>query len=290
MAFEVRSQQLNFQFGENCTFTFNDNIQQYVVGITGFALNYSANQGEEFWLLTANVTLDVVGVSGNTLTIFPNMTMLSGTGNFLAGGGYSWIIVTVLAWTGSVNNSNLILASNIQNQLLNLPSQPLLIQPVLSGFNLTFGMYPQNPTFINISTGVSQAGSSIQCYGVGSMYGSYYLPATSASNGSAGSPDTNYSVCNSGTVNTSLIINCDPGTNLSCVNYLNNADGTTYTLPATVQAAFMTGFFMNLYANSSPSAISAHTALSGSSVPVSAYILSSGASRAGFANFVTIDF
>lgn len=290
MAFEVLTQQLSFQIGENCTFTFSDTIQQYAVGITGFALNYSANQGEEFWVITANVTLDVVGVCGNTLTVFPNMNMLSGCGNFLAGGSYSWIIVTVLAWTGSVNNNNLILASNIQNQQLSLPSRPLTIQPVLSGFKLTFGMYPQNPTYIGISTGVSQAGSSIQCYGVGSMYGSYIFPSTSGGNGSAGSPVTNYSVCNSGTVNTSLIINCDPGTSLSCVNYLNNADGSINTLPATVQGAFMTGFFMNLYANSTPSAIAAHTALSGTSVPVSAYILSAGASRAGFANFVTVDF
>jgi hypothetical protein len=292
MAFEVQQQTLCFLANDNPVFTFTDTIQQYVVGLTAIALNYSANQCEEFWVLTINVSLDVVGVSGNTLTVYPNMTMISGVGNFLAGSGYSWVNVTVLAWTGSTNNSNLILASNIQNQQIALPSTPLLVQPVLSGFNLSFGIYPQNPTLINISTGISQTGSVISSYGLGSMYGSCNFPATSAGTG-GGSPLTNYSVCNSGTgVNTGLIVNCDPGLSLVCNNYLNNASNAQVNLPATVQGTFLTGFFMYLFANTPPSAIVANACLTddNNAVDSTVYILSGSSPNVGFTNFVTVNF
>ena len=144
MAFEIQTQTLNYLEGTNCTFTFSDTIQQYVVGLVGFSLNYSPDSNIKYCVTTMSISLDVVGISGNTLTIYPNLTLLSGAGDFIYGAGVSWVVVTVLAWTGSVNNDKLILASNIQNQQLNLPSTPLTIQPVLSGFNLTFGMYPEN--------------------------------------------------------------------------------------------------------------------------------------------------
>ena len=239
-----------------------------------------------------SISLDVVGVSGNTITIFPNLTMLSGQGNILATGGFSSVAVTVLAWTGSVNNDLLILASNIQNQQLSLPSTPLTVQPVLSGFNLTFGMYPDNIGMVNISTGVSQSGTGIQCYGTGSMFGNLIFPYVAATSTTPGYPVTNYSVCNTGTVNTGLIVNCDPTLSLSCVNYLNNGNSTTVPLLSKVLSTFMTGFSTILNGNNTLSAIAALAQLEpdNQSVGISAYILSSGATSSGHANFVTIDF
>ena len=296
MAFEIKTQTLYYGLGTNCTFTFSDTIQQYVVGLSGFGLNYSQNQGLEFSVMTMSISLDVVGVSGNTLTIFPNLTLLSGNGNFLAAGGFSWVTVTVLAWTGSVNNDQLILATNIQNEQLSLPSTPLTIQPVLSGFNLNFGMYPANLEMVNISTGVSQAVTGIQCYGTGSMYSGDIFPYIGPTSTTAGSPWTNYGVCNTGTVNTGLIVNCDPTLNLSCVNYLNNGNNTTVSLSSAVRSTIMTGFSTILGGNNTIAAIAAQTQLdpSNNSVNISSYIASSGASSgatsSGSANFVTIDY
>ena len=269
MALELVTKTIIFNSGGNTAFGFSDTIQQYVVGISGFTLSYSQSAGnlnaDSYWVQTIGITLDVVGVYDNTLYISPNFLLYSGAGNFL--GANSSVTVTIFAWTGSVNNDNLILASNIQNQSISLPSTPLLIQPVLSGFSLSFGMYPQNPTMINIGVGVSQMGSNIQTYGYGNMYSNHVFCETEPSTTYPGSALTSYGLSNSfmnpAIVNTGLIVNCDPSltTLQSTYNSFQNDQAIVNNLPSTVKASFLTGFTTFVFANTTLSSLEVQAVL-----------------------------
>ena len=125
------------------------------------------------------------------------------------------------------------------------------------------------------------------------MFGNWTFPYVSATSTTHGSPVTNYSVCNTGTINTGLIVNCDPTLSLSCVNYLNNVSGTTVGLPNAVRSTFMTGFSTILGGNNMLSGIEALTQLikpNNNIVVIQSNIASSGLSSEGWANFVAIDF
>ena len=93
MGFEVQTQTIHFN--SSYTFTFTNAIQQYVAGISGFCISYGSGNYEE--VQTMSVGLNIIGMSGNIITVKPILLMWDGGG---AQGGDSCVSVTIVAYTG----------------------------------------------------------------------------------------------------------------------------------------------------------------------------------------------
>ena len=218
MGFEVQTQTIHFN--SSYTFTFANPIQQYVAGISGFCISYGG--GNYFGVQTMSVGLNVIGMSGNMITVKPIILMWDGGGSQ---GGDSTVTVTVVAYTGATNNPNLLLITDTQNNPIALPSTPLTTIPVLNGFSLSYAdNVAHYVSYLQAGIGLIQNGNNMSVTGHGCMFDS-----------------TNH-YANPATVNGGLIVNCDPSlTTLTAQSFVGIDNGASFNFPC--QALFLTGFF-----------------------------------------------
>jgi hypothetical protein len=217
MGLEVQT--VTVSFNECAIVTFSATIQQYVAGISGFYLDYGS--GIYHMIQTLTVGVNVVSVSGNRITVAPLLLMTNGTGNYVDPD--SCISITILAYTGSVNNDSLLLVNNAQDPVT-LPASPLTVLPILTGFSLGYADNNEhNIGYISAATGVIQNPYSVSVTGNGSMF------------------DSSHHYANPATVSTGLIVNCDPGLNLTGAAFNGLGAGTYPNNPN--KGAFLTGFY-----------------------------------------------
>ena len=218
MGFEVQTQTIHFN--SSCTFTFTNPIQQYVAGISGFCISYGS--GNYFGVQTMSVGLNVIGMSGNMITVKPILLMWDGIGG--AQGGDSCVTVTIVAYTGATNNPNLLLITDTQNNPIALPSTPLITIPVLNGFSLSYAdNVAHYVNYLQAGIGLIQNGNNISVTGHSCMF------------------DITSHYANPATVNGGLIVNCDPSlTTLTAQSYTGISNGASFNFPC--QAYFLTGF------------------------------------------------
>lgn len=173
---EVRTQTIFLTGPAGCpvTFTFDDTVVNFVVGLTGGYLPYQQNAAS---LSTVRVHLPAMA-SGNTITVLPcySMTSLDLTAN-------PFLVVTVLAWTKDFDNGislRNIGTVNGNNATLQAYNSTSVLQTVLAGFD-AFG--PSNqltepPLALPVSTAsivTSMSDLTVQatCSSVYNQYGGW---------------------------------------------------------------------------------------------------------------------
>jgi hypothetical protein len=216
MGLEV--QMATVAFNEGYTFTFSDRIQQYVAGISAYAINYGYGIYHEIQTLT--VAVNVTGVSGNRISVAPLLILTNGSGNYTDSS--STITITVLAYTGSVNNDNLLLVNRAGDIPVTLPSRPLTVLPLLTGFSLSYADNSKHPVrYIKAGIRLNQN------------------PYSVAVNANACMFDTTNNYAHPATIDSGLIVNCDPGLNLTGAVLA----GQNGSLSLANNATFLAGFF-----------------------------------------------
>jgi hypothetical protein len=215
----LETQTVTVCFNQSATVSFQDTIQQYVAGLSGFLLTYG-DGGTSFGVQTLTVGVKVTSVSGSAITVAPVLIMTDGAGHFVDGSSYA--IITIMAYTGSCNNPNLMLINNTRNNPVSIPSTALAAIPVLTGFTLSYadntGHYIQ---FFKGDIEMIQNCNSIAVSGQVSMF-----------------DNTNH-YGNPAAISGGLIVNCDPGLNLSVSSVSGLLGNLCLQSPS---AVFLTGF------------------------------------------------
>lgn len=215
----LETQTVTVSFNQSTTVSFSDTIQQYVAGLSGFLLTYG-DGGTSYSVQTMTLGVKVTSVSGTTITVAPLLIMTDGTGHFVDGSSYA--IITIVAYTGSCNNPNLLLINNTQNNPVPIPSTALAAIPVLTGFTLS---YADNAShyfqFLKGDIEMIQNCNSIVVSGQVSMF-----------------DNTNH-YGNPAAISGGLIINCDPSLNLTVSSVSGLLGNLVLQSPS---AVFLTGF------------------------------------------------
>jgi hypothetical protein len=171
MALEIQNEKAALN-GGTTTFTFDNDITQYLIGISAFYLAY---KGDDHHIQQININLNGSQANSKQITVKASVVMADSSGNQIDT-DQSNVYVTALAWTGTSTSSLLLsmppvsVGNGQTSEGIPLPglSNPIL-QPGLAGFNLNYGS-DHHVEFVEASLGVGQTGSQGQISATVQMY------------------------------------------------------------------------------------------------------------------------
>lgn len=117
MNLEICSAQL--KNGESAAIKFSRNIKSFVIGFSGFMLEYS---GDDHHVKEVGIDLSNASIQGNILTVTPTLTLRDDSGHRADGNSYVWITAAALPRT---DPSGAIPPENPDSSLFLLNSPPL---------------------------------------------------------------------------------------------------------------------------------------------------------------------
>lgn len=157
MSLEMQSQNVAVN-GGSTTFTFDDDIQQFLAGIASFSLTYG---DDDHYVEQISITLNANKPSSKILTVGATAILKDASGHNIDLSN-SYVTVSIIAWTGA-NTTDVLLSPpyTIQNgnQVGDIPlpgsSDPIL-QAVLQGLYLNYSATDHEVSAISASVGASQ--------------------------------------------------------------------------------------------------------------------------------------
>jgi hypothetical protein len=235
------------------TFTFNDSISQYWVGLSGYQLSYGNNTSHHIGAMS--ITL-LSNHSGSAVTVTPKVVLTNNDGANLDPSD-SWINIMVMAWTGTWSGGIVLdTDSNIVNNGNSTPldigcTNPSVLQAALTGFNFSFGSDHHLVNY-SCSAGTNRNGANASITGFASMQ---------VGNGEAPSIAT---------INGGLIAICDATLNLQPpqpVQLQDSSKDLAFVQGTTKAYPFLTGVQASYFADHHVRKISAYLEISQNQAP-----------------------
>lgn len=157
MSLEMQSQNVAVN-GGSTTFTFNDDIQQFLAGIASFSLSYG---DDDHYVEQISITLNANKPSSKIVTVGANAILKDASGHSIDLNN-SYVTVSVIAWTGSSQPAVLLSSPyTVQNgnQSGNIPlpgSSDTILQAVLQGLYLNYSATDHEVSAVSAAVGASQ--------------------------------------------------------------------------------------------------------------------------------------
>lgn len=142
MSLEIKTAaSVNFNVNNNVTLTYDNTVQQYMLGFQNFDLSYGS---DDHHVDILSVSFSSTTKSGNTVSATVAGQMSDASGNSMNNGSSS-ALVSGIAWVGATPNDAAVTlvppfaSGSSSNAVAITGPNPTVLQPAMAGFYVTYG-------------------------------------------------------------------------------------------------------------------------------------------------------